>query len=246
MTEKPDLSPLLPDDATVRVRRGALETELARPRRRRRRVRRRLAVVVIALVAVGGGAAWAAGVFSAKEISFAAGVGCYSEARLNGPNLAIAIFHAAADPIAKCERLWGEGVIDTVQRRLAREGKIDYPKGPYPPPLVACARPDSPVAVFPGGAGVCEELGLKPLPGDYGALGREAARAYAAWHVLAGQIQIRPENCSPPQRIAARARDLLRAHDYGDVRVLVSGSGPCAKAVEPRGRTVDVLTAGHR
>lgn len=165
MTEKPDISALLPDDATLTARRRALEAELRRPRRRLRRApRRRLGAAVLALVALGGGAAWAAGVFSAQDISFRDGVGCYSEARLHGPRLSVTVTRAAADPVAKCERYWREGVVDTVQRRLAREGKIEYPRGRYPPRLVACARPGSGIAVFPGAEAVCEKLGFESLP----------------------------------------------------------------------------------
>ena len=166
MNEKPDISPLLPDDTTIVARRRSLEMEL-RPRRRgSRQVLRRLAIAVAALLALGGGAAWATGVFTADDISFQAGVGCYSEARLHGPRLSVTVTRAAADPVAKCEKYWREGVVDTVQRRLAREGKIDYPRGPYPPHLVACARPGSGIAVFPGPERVCEKLGLELRPDD--------------------------------------------------------------------------------
>lgn len=247
MTEKPDISALLPDEVTLAARRRALEAELRSSRRRILRTpRRRLAVAVVALVALGGGAAWAAGVFSAKDISFEAGVGCYSEARLTGPRLSVTITHAAADPVAKCEKYWREGVVDTGLRKLGREGKIDYPRGKYPPPLVACASSGSGVQVFPGGDGVCEKLGLKPLPGDYAAPGREAARAYTAWNrIVAPRVQVRPGRCLSPGPIAARARGLLAAHGYADVLVRVSTEGPCAKAIESRGRAIEVLTTSR-
>lgn len=248
MTEKPDTSSLLPDDAALAARRRALEAEL-RPRRRslRHAPRRRLAVVAVALIALGGGVAWAAGVFSASEISFQSGVGCYSEARLNGPRLSVTVTHAAADPVAKCEKYWREGVVDTTLRRLGREGKIDYPRGEYPPHLVACARPGSGIAVFPGPDDLCERLGFEPLPADYAAPGREAARAYTAWNrVLARRIQVKPGHCLPAGPIAARARRLLAAHGYADVQVRISGEGPCAKSVESRGRAIEVSTTTRR
>ena len=248
MNHKPDVSVLLPDDATVAARRRAMETELRPPLRRGPRfARRRFAVVLVALVALGGGAAWASGVFSAKEISYQAGVGCYSEARLDGPRLSVTVTHAAADPVAKCEKYWREGVVDTTLRRLGREGKIDYPRGDYPPHLVACARPGSAISVFPGPHGVCEKLGFEPLPADYAARGREAARAYTGWNrVLARRSQLAPGRCLSPQPVAARARRLLAAHGYPDVRVWISPKGPCAKAVETRGRAVEVATATPR
>jgi hypothetical protein len=248
MTDKPDISTLLPDDATLAARRGALEAEL-RPLRRRlpRPPRRRLAVALVALVALGGGAAWATGFFSAEEISYQAGVGCYSEARLHGPRLSVTVTHAAADPVAKCEKYWREGVVDTTLRRLAREGKIDYPRRHYPPHLVACARPGDAIRVFPGAEGVCEKLGLEPLPDDYDAPGREAARAYTAWNrILARRFQVlEPGNCLSPGPIAERARELLAAHGYGDVSVRISNDGPCAKSVESRGRAIEVLTTSR-
>ncbi|HEX7245948.1 MAG TPA: hypothetical protein VF245_10315 [Solirubrobacterales bacterium] len=244
MTEKPDISPLLPDDATLATRRRALEAELGPHRRSFRRVpRRRLVLAIVALIALGGGAAWAAGVFSANEISFQSGMGCYSEARLDGPRLSITITHAAADPVAKCEKYWREGVVDTGLRRLGREGKIDYPPKRYPPHLVACAKPGSAIAVFPGPGGVCEKLGFEPLPADYAAPGREAARAYTAWnHVVSAHALIKPGRCPAPAPIADRVRGLLAAHGYGDVEVRISPDGPCARAVGSRGRAIEVTT----
>lgn len=235
---------------TAADRRCALESELRPPRRRRRlrRPRRRLAVALVALVALGGGAAWATGVFSAEEISYQAGVACYSEARPHGPNLSATGFPAAADPVAKCEKYWREGVVDTTQRRLGREGKIDYPPHPYPPHLVACSKPGSGIAVFPGTEAVCERFGLQPLPDDYEAPGREAARAYTSWNrILARRFQIlEAGRCLAPEPIAARSRRLLAAAGYGDVPVGIASDGPCAKAVEPRGRTIMVITTSRR
>lgn len=246
MTEKPDISTLLPDDATLAARRRALEAELGSRRRPPHRPpRRRLVLAIVALIALGGGAAWAAGVFSANEISFEAGMGCYSEARLNGPRLSVTITHAAADPVAKCEKYWREGVVDTGLRRLGREGKIDYPPKRYPPHLVACAKPGSAIAVFPGPDGVCEELGLELLPADYAKPGREAARAYTAWNrVVSTHALVRPGRCPAPTPIAERVRRLLAANGYGDIRVRISPEGPCAKAVEPKGRAIEVTTTG--
>lgn len=244
MSEKPDISLLLPDDATVAARRRALEEELSSSRRSLRRLpRRRLAVALVALLAFAAGAAWAAGVFSAKEISFRDGVGCYSEARLRGPQLSITIFRAAADPVAKCEKYWRQGVIDTGLRRLGREGKTDHP-----PHLVACANPGSGIAVFPGSDGVCQKLGLEPLPADYEGPGREAARAYTAWNrILARRFQvIKPGNCRSPGPIAEEVRGLLATHGYPDVAVRISTEGPCAKSVESRGRAIEVLTTSPR
>jgi hypothetical protein len=243
--EKRQIDRLMPSDSTIRAQRRSLEGELTRtaPPGRARRKGARVAIVLATLVAIGTGVAWAAGVFSASEISFQAGVGCYSEPRLHGSRLAVAITHAAANPVAKCEKYWREGVVDTTLRRLGREGKIDYPRGRYPPHLVACSDEGSGISVFPGPNGVCEKLGLKPLPADYAGPGREAARAYTAWdRILARRIQVKPGACSAPAPIAERARRLLAAHGYADVRVRISSEGPCAKAVESRGRAIEVVT----
>jgi hypothetical protein len=245
MEDGPQIDGLLPSDSTIRAQRRALEGELARtaPSGQAKRRSTRAAIALAALVAIGAGAAWAAGIFSASEISFQAGVGCYSEPHLHGSRLSITVFHAAANPVAKCEKYWREGVVDTTLRRLDREGKIDYPHGRYPPHLVACSDEGSGISVFPGPNGVCEKLGLEPLPADYAASGREAARAYTAWNrIFASRIQVKPGACSSPGPIANRARRLLAAHGYADVRVRISSDGPCAKSVEPRGRAIEVLT----
>jgi len=245
MIDKPDISSLLPDDATIAGRRRVLEAEL-RPGRNLL-LRRRLAVAVVALVALGAGAAWATGVFSAEEISFQAGVGCYSEARLHGPRLSVIVTRAAADPVAKCEKYWREGVVDTTLRRLGREGKIDYPHDSYPPHLVACARPGDAIRVFPGPDAVCEELELEPLPKDYAAPGREAAKAYTSWNrILARRMQVlEAGHCRSPEPLAERARELLAAAGYSDVPVRISDDGPCAKSVESRGRAIEVITTSR-
>jgi hypothetical protein len=242
MNGKRDTETLLPDVGGRQARRRALEGELSRPARGPRRPAR-IGAAALALLVLGTGVAWAAGAFSANDISFKAGVGCYSEARLHGPRLSVSIFHAAADPVAKCEKYWREGVIDTTLRRLGREGKIDYPRGPYPPHLVACAKPGSPIFVFPGGAGVCERLEHEPLPDDYAPNGRKAARAYTAWNeILASRIQVKPGQCTRPGPIGAQAERLLSRHGYGDIAVRISDSGPCAKSVESRGRAIEVQT----
>lgn len=244
MGNRVDITALLPEGDGIRERRRAVEAELGRrPRGRAQLVK--ILVGILALIAIGTGVAWAAGAFSAKEISFDGGVGCYNEARLKGERLSVTIFQAAADPVAKCGKYWREGVIDTGLRRLGREGKIDYPKGPYPPHLVACAKQGSGISVFPGAEGVCERLGLEPLPDDYAPAGREAARAYTAWdHLLTGPrgIQIKGGRCVAPGPIAIRARRILAAHGYADVRVEISSKDPCAESVASRGRVIEVFT----
>lgn len=242
MSEKPEVSALLPDDEAIASRRRALEAAL-RPHRRRRRVPWRLVAVAAALLVLGGGGAWAAGVFSAKEIAVGAGVGCYEKPSLHA---SAAIFRSAADPVAKCARLWREGVLGVTLSREEEEGKIRRRDGAVPH-LVACSAEDKPVSVFPGGDGLCDRLGLQPLPADYALPGREVARAYTAWdRVLMRRIRVEPGQCPAPGPIAERARRLLRDAGYGDVPVRVSAEGPCAQSVESRGRVIAVLTRTPR
>lgn len=241
MTERSDISPLLPDEATLAVRRRALEAEL-RPRRRRpRRALRRFAVVAIALAAIGGGAAWAGGVFSAEEIAINAGVGCYEQPSLQG---SAAIFQSAADPVAKCARVWRDGTLGTRMKRLEDEGKIKQDPHRYRPHLVACTGQDKPVLVFPGPDGLCGRLGLEPLPADYASIGRAHARAYAALQRV-GEMMPSASDCPSPRRAAARARARLPER-YADVEVTIDGRYPCAREYRALGGKIVVVTMSRR
>jgi hypothetical protein len=194
-------------------------------------VKRRLVLALAAMLALSGGVAWAAGLFSADEVALEYGIGCYSEPRLHGPELAVTVVNAGADPIAKCGKLWSEGVVDTG-------------RGPASPELVACSKPDQGVFVFPGGLGLCARLGLEPLPGDFAPAGREAARAYSAWmQLMAADMQDTPAGeCRSPEQVAAAARKRLEGTEYEDVRVEVAGEHPCAAFVDPEGEVIAVLT----
>lgn len=233
MTEprRPDLSPLLPDEAALAAKRRALVAELEPSPGRPRRVKRRLVLVLAAMLALGGGVAWAAGVFSADEVALENGIGCYSEPRLQGPELAVTVVGAGADPVAKCGKLWSEGVVDS-------RG------GPASPELVACSKPDQGVFVFPGDPGLCARLGLEPLPADFAPAGREAARAYTAWtQLIAAEMQEIPAGeCRSPEAVAAAARKRLEGTGYQDIRVEVVGDRPCASYVNPHGSVIAVLT----
>lgn len=240
MTDRPspDITSLLPDDAAIDARRRALEAELRPTPRRPRRQVRRLALAVLAVLALGGGVAWATGVFSADEIAVDAGVGCYEEPSLHAD---AAIFRSAVDPVAKCARLWREGALGLRLDRLEREGRIEPRPDPRDPHLVACSAPGRPVLVFPGPDGLCDRLGLQPLPADYPGVGREVARAYAAWdRVLRKAISVDPGACRPPGEVAEQARSLLAKTRYGDVGVVVGGRGPCASRIEADGRFIRV------
>lgn len=237
MRSTPDISALLPDEATVRARREALVSSL-RPsgsQRSRRRSWRahRLTIGIAALLVLGGGAALAAGVFSADEIAVDAGVGCYDRASLRGD---AAIFSAAADPVAKCARVW-------------REGAMTGGRSTDVPHLVACAAAGSPPMVFPGPDSVCERLGLSPLPSDYSAPGRAHARAFRALFILKSRDAPAPNSaCPSPQAQATFARELLSL-THPDVPVVIEGSGPCGGGYTLTGEDGDrvaVITVSKR
>lgn len=234
MNDKPDISALLPDDATVRARREALVAEL-RPQRRRRRPRpagRRLIVAAVALVAVSGGVAWAAGAFTADDVSLEAGIGCYSQPRLHGNNLAVAGTHSSADPVAKCAKYWREGAIGG--------------GGPSSPHLVACTEQGGGVSVFPGPDDLCARLGLEALPADFAPAGREAGRAYTAWFkFLMDKATVPPGDCRSPQVIAQQVRARLAKTSYSDVKVVIRKEGPCARMVDAEGVAIEVFTGSR-
>lgn len=226
MKSNPDISPLLPDEETIRSRREALTDTVAGSRRGRGPARaRRVLIAVAALLLLLGGAALAAGVFSADDVAVDAGVGCYDRPLLHAD---VTIFHAAADPIAKCAKLWREGVVDT--RR-----------GPASPHLVACTGNGKPVYVFPGPDGVCDRLGLVPLPADYAPRGAAHARAFRALFEI-GELPPSPKvDCLSPRTAARRARARLAA-THAEVAVSIQGDQPCAREYRPVGGHIVVIT----
>lgn len=226
MNPIPDISPLLPDENTIRARREVLAAAAAGSRHGRGPIRvRRALIAVAALLVLGGGAAWAAGVFSADDIAIDAGIGCYDRPSLHADTT---IFHAAADPVAKCAKLWREGVVDT--RR-----------GPASPHLVACTGDGKPVYVFPGPDGLCDRLGLVPLPSDYAARGAAHTRAFRALFEI-GELPPSPKiACLSPQYAASRARARLASVDAG-VAVSIQGAQPCAREYRVVGDHIAVIT----
>lgn len=226
MNSTPDISPLLPDEDTVRARREVLAEAVASSRNGRGPIRaRRVLAVATALLVLGAGAAWAAGVFSADDVAVDAGVGCYDRPSLHADTT---IFHAAADPVAKCARLWREGVVDTK-------------RGPASPHLVACTGDGKPVYVFPGGDSVCDRLGLVLLPSDYAARGAAHARAFRAMSEI-GELPTGPKvACLSPRSAADRARARLASVDAG-VAVSIQGAQPCAREYRAVGDHIAVIT----
>lgn len=234
MDRRPDISALQPDEATERARREALIAELRGKRRHRRAgpSRRKLAVAVAAILALSGGAALAAGLFSANDVSLEAGIGCYSQPELGGGHLR-AVSHASADPVAKCAKYW-------------REGRIGGNRGSTSPHLVACTEKDAGVSVFPGPDGLCERLGLEPLPADFAAAGQRAGRVYAAWFkFLMYDAEVPWGECRSPQEMADQARARLAETEYSDVRIVIWGDEPCARMINPEGGAIAVFTTSR-
>lgn len=227
MTSRPDVSLLLPDEEAVRAGRTALlaEVEPTQPHRRRPLRGRRLTIAVAALLVLGAGGAIASALLSADDVNVAAGVGCYDRASLDAD---VTIAPVAADPVAACAALWREGV---VKRASAGE----------PPPLVACTAKGEPIRVLPGSdASSCRELGLEPLPRDYGRAARASARAHEALKVLA-PVGAAPSVCPVPGAQAAMARERL-ADANVSVAVTVRGEGSCAGGFDVAGDHVVVTT----
>jgi hypothetical protein len=151
---------------------------------RRRRIRRRLTVGALSVAIVATGVAAASGVFSSPEQLAASAVGCYER-----PS-----FNANTSVLSTGE----DSPIDTCRRVLHTDG-----------PLVACMA-DHHVAVFPGGAEVCDKLGLAPLPPGY-------APARAKVNAFARDVQAieTSADCIPPRELAQRVRRCLAARPAG-------------------------------
>jgi hypothetical protein len=183
---------------------------------RRRRIRRRLTLGVLGFAVVASGAAAATGVFSASPDELAtSGIGCYAKADLEHSDVTVLTVDAP-DPVEAC------------RRKAGMSG-----------PLVACA--GAAVAVFPGGPGTCEKLGLPPLGAEY-----HAARA----KVLRLQRKIAaleaPNDCWRPKELAARVQALLeRMPAWRGYRTRVAdpmGDGPCGMVTHSDGmggRSID-------
>jgi hypothetical protein len=150
----------------------------ARIATRRRRIRRRLTVGALSFAIVATGVAAASGVFSSPEQLATSAVGCYER-----PS-----FNANTSVLSTGE----DSPIDTCRRVLHTDG-----------PLVACMA-DHHVAVFPGGAEVCDKLGLAPLPPGY-------APARAKLNAFARDVQAieTSADCIPPRELARRVQALL-------------------------------------
>lgn len=173
---------------------------------RRRRIRRRLTIGVLGFAVAATGVAAASGVFSTPEQLASSGVACYDRASLDGG--ASVLSPGEATPIATCRR-------------------VLHIKGP----MVACAAES--VAVFPGRAGTCEKLGLRPLPATY-----TTARAKVL-KLERRVTAIESSGCIPTEQFARRVQTLLdRTPGWEGWKVDVRedlAEGPCGSVTMPGG-----------
>lgn len=184
---------------------------------RRRRIRRRLTGGVLAFAVAATGVAAASGVFESgtPEQLATTSIGCYSRADLKHADVSV-IGVDAPDPVEACRTM------------LKVTG-----------PMVACAGPA--VMVFPGGAGTCQKLGLRPLPAEYGAARAKVLRLDR--QITAIEVT---NDCWRPKALATRVQKLLDgmpAWRGYRTRVLESlREGPCGSVTHPDGmgdRSID-------
>jgi hypothetical protein len=165
---------------------------------RRGRLRRRITFGAVGVAIAATGVAAASGVFSNPEQLAGAGVACYERASLN-TNVSV-LSTGEQTPIETCRQVL----------------KTDAP-------LVACAGES--VAVFPGGKGTCEELGLRPLPAQY-----ETARAKVNAFARDVMALEQSADCIPPRELAGRVQALLDRSGWTGWHTwlrLDVGDGPC-------------------
>jgi hypothetical protein len=202
---------------------NALGDEIERAAARRRgRIRRRLAIGTIGIAIAATGVAAASGVFSSPEQLAGTSVACYDHASLNG-NVAV-LSTGERTPIETCRH-----VLNTYA------------------PLIACA--GETVAVFPGGKGTCEKLGLRALPAQY-------ATARARVNAFARDIEALEQSadCIPPRELAGRVQALLDRSGWTGWHTwlrLDIEDGPCGTVSSQGGdgrRTIEgsLDTDGHR
>lgn len=196
----------------------------ARIATRRSRIRRRLVVGAVGFAVAASGVAAASGVFSSADQLAANAVGCYDRPSLNAN---VSVLSTGEDsPVDTCRR-----VMHTDR------------------PLVACMG-DGHVAVFPGGAQVCEKLGLAPLPAGY-------TPARAKVNAFARDVQAieTSADCIPPRALERRVQALLdRTPGWSGWRTwlrLDVESGPCGSVTSIGGdgsRTIEgsLDADGHR
>ena len=102
-----------------------------------------LVAVCVAVVGVGlAVASWVRASDPGTQVT----VGCYEAASLDADVTIVGL--EGLDPVERCEDVYYEGVQWTE----------------HPGELTACLNPQGAIAVMPGDAGICAELGIEPAP----------------------------------------------------------------------------------
>jgi hypothetical protein len=213
----PERRPLPPQ--RLAARRDHLVRELS-PRRRRFRTGRRALLLLPIGAALAGGAFAASQIWQSSSPGDIARVQCYA-----APSIESAHREVSADIVGlrgpreratkattMCAGLWRHGVLGN---------------GSPPPPLVACifrAR----IAVFPGDAGTCAALGMRPARGFTRAQERAVARIDRLAAVL--------EQCGDPKEISRRFDAMVRrlGADPPHLRLPLARGRDCGPALTHR------------
>ncbi len=190
----------------------------ARPRRVRRLVLV-AAAATLALIVMGFGA-----YALTREPTQVESIGCYDRADL-GANVTV-VGSTGTDPIAACAELWRSGAVAPTTD---------------PPQLTACVLDTGAVAVMPGGAGVCEGLGIASLS-------REARERLARLGDLNAALNTKlGDGCVGEVEARRLIRAELDARGYSDwtieVAVPFDAERRCASAsLEPSDRVVKLIS----
>ena len=171
----------------------------------RRRTRRWVAFALVPAALIGAAATYAA-TRSADEV--VNGIGCYAAPRLDADTSVVEA--DGRDPVTVCAEAWPN---------LG---------GPSVPPLVACAMGQV-VAVFPSDdPGICQHLGLDPLPADY----KEAAGKFVSMRDDLINRFASDDRCVTETEGRQIARDVLDEHGFIDWSIhggTFSDAEPCAE-----------------
>ncbi|HEX2031092.1 MAG TPA: hypothetical protein VHL78_06805 [Actinomycetota bacterium] len=198
----------------------------------RRRPGRRWVALVLAPAAALALAAGAYAIITPPAEDVVNGIGCYAEGRTDSDGAFVGA--DGRDPVEVCAEIWEDGAMVQGVRQA--------------PPLVACVAPEGDgVSVFPGDPGICQRLGMSPLPQGY----RHAAARFAAMREeLVRRTHLdAPQNCMGVDDARAITREVLDAHGLTawsiEVGPAPEGEGrECVSlAFDPRARTVTLLRA---
>jgi hypothetical protein len=198
----------------------------AAPRRALRLPRRRLSALAAAAALLAGGTLAVAHFLASPEKLASTGIACYDRPSLDAD---VSVPGGVRSPLEACAALYRA-------------------EGRPVPQMVACASKGS-VAVFPGrDPGLCERLGLSPLPAGYG-----GARS----RVQALQRDVfaieRSADCIAPSELVRRVQAVLDSGGWAGwhaERRADLGSGPCGSVSGLNGdgsRSIEgALDADHK